>query len=491
MMSVFREGFLWGGATAANQCEGAYLEGGKGLSVPDMLLGGDVNTPRTFCPKIEEGVFYPSHVAVDLYHHYKEDIALFGEMGFKCYRMSINWGRIFPNGDDEEPNEEGLAFYDSVFDECRKHGIEPLVTLCHYEIPWAIVTKYGGFSNRRVIDLFVKYATTCFKRYKDKVKYWLTFNEINIGLMEPTMGGLYGLGICDESDLARTERCMLPELKVDNQRRFYALHNEFVASAKTVIEGHKINPDFMIGNMICHITWYPLTPNPKDMLEFQRRDEICNDLCGDVQVRGEYPYFARKYFEEFGVDTSFMDNAEDLAIIKEGTVDFYTFSYYMSNCVTVQEGVDQVKGNMMGGAKNPYLKASDWGWQIDPDGLRYTLNLLQNRYPNTPLMVVENGFGAFDKVEEDGSIHDEYRISYFREHIKAMKEAVKDGVNLIGYTTWGPIDLVSAGTGQYAKRYGFIYVDKHDDGSGNFARSRKDSFFWYKKVCESNGEIIE
>jgi 6-phospho-beta-glucosidase len=243
--------------------------------------------------------------------------------------------------------------------------------------------------------------------------------------------------------------------------------------------------------MICHITWYPLTPNPKDMLEFQRRAEICNDLCGDMQVRGEYPYFARKYFEEFGVDTSFMDNAEDLAIIKEGTVDFYTFSYYMSNCVTVQEGVDQVKGNMMGGAKNPFLKASDWGWQIDPDGLRYTLNLLQNRYPNTPLMVVENGFGAFDKVEEDGSIHDEYRISYFREHIKAMKEAVKDGVNLIGYTTWGPIDLVSAGTGQYAKRYGFIYVDKHDDGSGNFARSRKDSFFWYKKVCESNGEIIE
>ena len=263
-MSVFRKGFLWGGATAANQCEGAYLEGGKGLSVPDMLLGGDVNTPRTFCPTIEEGVFYPSHEAVDLYHHYKEDIALFGEMGFTCYRMSINWGRIFPNGDDEEPNEEGLAFYDAVFDECHKNGIEPLVTLCHYEIPWAIVTKYKGFSDRRVIDLFVKYAVTCFKRYKDKVKYWLTFNEINIGLMEPKMGALYSLGIVQDKDLQRTKPCTIPEMANDPQMQAGALHNQFVASARAVIEGHKINPDFMIGNMICHITWYPLSPNPKD-----------------------------------------------------------------------------------------------------------------------------------------------------------------------------------------------------------------------------------
>jgi 6-phospho-beta-glucosidase len=490
-MSVFPEGFLWGGATAANQCEGAYLEGGKGLSVPDMLLGGDVNTPRTFCPKIEPDAFYPSHQAIDFYHHYKEDIALFGEMGFKCFRLSINWGRIFPNGDDAEPNEEGLAFYDAVFDECKKNGIEPLVTLCHYEIPWAIVTKYGGFTDRRVIDLFVKYATTCFRRYKDKVKYWLTFNEINIAIMEPAMGPLYGLGYVHPDDLARTDRCKLTELKVDDQKKFEALHNEFVASAKTVIEGHKINPDFMIGNMIAHVTWYPLTPHPKDILECQKREEIINDLCGDVQVRGEYPYFARKYMQELGVDTFFMDNAEDLDLIKKGTVDFYTFSYYQSNCATVQEGVELAKGNMTVGAKNPYLKASDWGWQIDPDGLRYTLNLLQNRYPKTPLMVVENGFGAFDKVEEDGSVHDDYRIAYFREHIKAMKEAVKDGVNLIGYTTWGPIDLVSAGTGQYAKRYGFIYVNRHDDGTGDFSRSRKDSFFWYQKVCKSNGEIIE
>jgi 6-phospho-beta-glucosidase len=277
----------------------------------------------------------------------------------------------------------------------------------------------------------------------------------------------------------------------DPQMQAGALHNQFVASARAVMEGHKINPDFMIGNMICHITWYPLSPDPKDILECQKRDDFCNNLCGDVQVRGQYPSFARKFFEDQGLDTSFMDDQADLEIIRRGTVDFYTFSYYMSNCVTVRDDAEQVKGNMMGGAKNPYLKASDWGWQIDPDGLRYTLNKLAGRYPGLPLMVVENGFGAFDKVEEDGSVHDDYRISYFREHIKAMKEAVKDGVPLIGYTTWGPIDLVSAGTGQYAKRYGFIYVDRHDDGTGDFSRSRKDSFYWYQKVCRSNGEEID
>jgi 6-phospho-beta-glucosidase len=486
----FPKNFLWGGAVAANQCEGAYLEDGKGLSIPDMLLGGDVNTPRTFCPKIEEGVFYPSHTAIDFYHHYKEDIALFAEMGFKCFRFSINWARIFPNGDDAEPNEKGLKFYENVIDECKKYGIEPLITLNHYEMPFELVKKYKGYYNRKVIDFFVKYAVTCFERFKDKVKYWLTFNEINMPLMEPKFGNLYSVGVIQDVDLQRTAPCKFPELTDIAQERLEGLHNQFVASAKAIIEGHKINPNFMIGNMIAHVTLYPLTPNPKDLLADQFQDSICNDLCGDVHVRGEYPYFAKKYYKDLGVDTSFMDNEEDKKILKEGVVDFYTFSYYMSNCVTVDENAEGSKGNMSAGAKNPYLKASDWGWQIDPDGLRWTLNKLASRYPHTPLMVVENGFGAFDKVEADGSIHDDYRINYFREHIRAMKEAINDGVPLIGYTTWGPIDLVSAGTGQYAKRYGFIYVDKHDDGSGDFSRSRKDSFFWYKKVIASNGEEI-
>ncbi len=486
----FKEGFLWGGALAANQCEGAYLEDGKGLSVPDMLLGGDVNTPRTFCPQTVETAFYPSHDAIDFYHHYAEDIKLFAGMGFSTLRLSINWARIFPNGDDEEPNEAGLAFYDKVFDECKKYNIEPLITLCHYEIPWAIVTKYNGFTDRRVVDLFVKYATTCFKRYKDKVKYWLTFNEINCATIGEDTAPLYGLGMIDRDLLNATEPITFDKFTYDPQKRFEALHNEFVASALAVKAGHEINPDFMIGNMICHITWYPYTCNPKDVLACQEKDSMFNDFCGDVQVRGEYPEFALNYFRKNGIDYSFITE-EDKAILKEGTVDMYTFSYYMSNCVTTDPNVETTGGNLIGGAKNPYVKASDWGWQIDPDGLKFTLKKLSSRYPGLPLMVVENGFGAFDKVEEDGSIHDQYRIDYFKSHIKAMREACDDGVNLIAYTTWGPIDIVSAGTGQLAKRYGFVYVDRHDDGTGDFSRSTKDSYYWYKKCIESNGQDLD
>ena len=480
----FPENFLWGGAVAANQCEGAYLEDGKGLSVPDMLLGGDVNTPRTFLPQTDPAAFYPSHEAIDFYHRYKEDIALFAEMGFTCFRLSINWGRIFPNGDDAEPNEAGLAFYDKVFDECAKYGIEPLVTLCHYEIPWSIVKKYNGFYSRETIGLFVRYAETVFRRYKDKVKYWLTFNEINIPCMgEGGIGNLYGLGLMDESDINADHRIPLNELKSDMQKTFTALHHEFIASALAVKLGHEINPDFVIGNMIAHVTVYPLTPNPKDVLAAQWEDNFKNNLCGDVQVRGEYPDFAFKFFKDNGIDPSF--------ILEGETVDMYTFSYYQSGCITEDPEAELTAGNMVKNAKNPYLKASDWGWQIDPDGLRYTLIFLHDRYPKMPLMVVENGFGAFDKVEEDGSVHDPYRIAYFREHIRAMGEALEDGVPLIGYTSWGPIDLVSAGTGQYAKRYGFIYVDRHDDGTGDFSRSRKDSFYWYKKVIASRGEDLD
>ncbi len=488
----FPDNFLWGGAVAANQCEGGYLEDGKALSVPDMLLGGNVNTPRTFLPKIDDTAFYPSHEAIDFYHHYKEDIALFAEMGFNVFRLSINWARIFPNGDDEQPNEAGLAFYDAVFDECAKYGIEPLVTLCHYEIPWNIVTKYGGFSNRKTIDLFLKYTETVFKRYKDKVKYWLTFNELNITCREIHGGqhALFSLGLMDEDDINSNERIPLSKLKTNPQRMFEALHNAFVASALAVKMGHEINPDFMIGNMIAHRTYYPLTPNPADIMACLKEDEVANGLTGDVQVRGEYPSYIFRFFKENNIDPSFITE-EDKQILKEGTVDLYTFSYYQSSCTSTDPNAEHTQGNMGTGVKNPYLKASDWGWQIDPEGLRYTLNKLHDRYPHTPLMVVENGFGAFDTVEEDGSIHDPYRIDYFRSHFQAMSEAIEDGVPLIGYTTWGPIDLVSAGTGEYAKRYGFIYVNRHDDGTGDFSRMKKDSFYWYKKVIESNGEDLD
>lgn len=486
----FKEDFLWGGAVAANQCEGAYLEDGKGLCVPDMLLGGSVDKPRTFLPVTDENAFYPSHEAIDFYHHYKEDIALFAEMGWTVFRLSINWGRIFPNGDDAEPNEAGLAFYDRVFDECAKYGIAPLVTLCHYEIPWGIVKNYHGFYSRETIDLFVRYAKTVFTRYKDKVKYWLTFNEINIPLMGAGgIGNLYGLGLVEDEDLNSTEPILLSDLKSDEVKMYTALHHEFIASALAVKCGHEINPDFMIGNMIAHETIYPLTPHPKDVLAAIDQENFVNNFCSDVQVRGEYPLFALDYFEKHGIDTSFIKEG-DAEILKAGTVDMYTFSYYQSHCITVSQDADEVKGNMSTGAKNPYLRASEWGWQIDPTGLLYTLQCISDRYPHLPLMVVENGIGAIDEVAEDGGIHDDYRIEYFRAHIEAMREAVNRRIPLIGYTSWGPIDLVSAGTGEYRKRYGFIYVDRHDDGSGDFSRKRKDSFFWYKKVIASRGEDL-
>ena len=479
-MSVFAEDFLWGGAVAANQCEGAWNEAGKGIADPDVCTGGSHARSKRITRTIEPDTCYPSHEAIDFYHHYKEDIALFAEMGFKVFRFSIAWTRIFPTGMEEEPNEAGLEFYDRVIEECLNHGMEPLITISHYEMPFALTEKYNGWASRECIGLYVKYAETLFKRYKGKVKYWLTFNEINAGTMP--MGGFLSLGILNEGTTDFTNQTDIPNL------RFQGLHHQFVASAQAVKAGHEIDPDCKIGCMLCYITTYPLTCNPDDILEAQRRNQILNQFCGDVQVRGEYPSFMNRYFRENGI--SIQMEPGDLETIKEGCVDYYTFSYYMSNCATATPEQASTSGNLMGGAKNPYLESSDWGWQIDPKGLRYTLNELYGRY-RIPLMVVENGLGAYDKKEEDGSIRDDYRIDYLRKHIEQMKEAVEDGVDLMGYTPWGCIDLVSASTGEMAKRYGFIYVEKYDDGTGDLSRRKKKSFEWYKKVIETNGEELD
>lgn len=479
-MSVFSDNFLWGGAVAANQCEGAWDVDGKGISASDVCTGGSHTRSKRITRTLEADTFYPSHEAIDFYHHYKEDIALFAEMGFKVFRFSIAWTRIFPTGMEETPNEEGLAFYDRVIDECRSHNIEPLITISHYEMPFALTEKYNGWSSRECIDLFVRYAETLFKRYKGKVKYWLTFNEINAGTMP--MGGFLSLGILNEGTTDFTNQVDNPQL------RFQGLHHQFVASALAVKAGHEIDPDCKIGCMICHITTYPMTCNPDDILEAQKRNQILNQFCGDVQVRGEYPKFMDRYFKDNGLEIKMEPG--DLEIIKEGCVDYYTFSYYMSNCASADPDLEKTSGNLMGGARNPYLEASDWGWQIDPKGLRYTLNELYGRY-EIPLMVVENGLGAYDKKEEDGSIQDDYRISYLKKHIEQMREAVADGVDLMGYTPWGCIDLVSASTGEMAKRYGFIYVEKYDDGTGDLSRKKKKSFEWYKNVIETNGEVLD
>lgn len=477
----FPDGFLWGGATAANQCEGAWAEDGKGVSVADICTGGRLGQSKLITPVFQEGAFYPRREAIDHYHRFKEDIALFAEMGFKCYRFSIAWSRIFPNGDEAEPNEAGLRHYDAVIDECRKYGIEPLITISHYEMPFGLTKKYNGWASRETIGCFIRYCRALFTRYKGKVKYWLTFNEINSATSPK---GALHMGLL--KDLERpTLYAQQPD---DPQQRFQALHHIFVASAEAVTLAHEIDPDYRVGNMILYSCTYPLTCSPDDVLKAQEYDHIMNDFCGDVQCRGYYPAYMKRYFSEHGITLE--QAAGDAEKLKKGVVDFYTFSYYMSSCQSADHSKKEGEGNILGGINNPYLQTSEWGWQIAPKGLRYALNRIYDRY-QLPIMVVENGLGARDVVEPDGSIQDDYRIDYLRQHILQMSEAVQDGVELMGYTPWGCIDLVSSSTGEYAKRYGFIYVERYDDGTGSFARRRKKSFGWYQKVIASNGEDLE
>ena len=476
----FPKNFLWGGAVAANQCEGAWDVDGKGPSTSDMCTNGSHTTPKRVTTKIEPGTLYPSHEAIDFYHHYEEDIALFAEMGFKCFRTSINWTRIFPTGMESQPNEKGLAFYDKVFDCCKKHGIEPLVTISHYELPYALVEKCNGWEGREVIGYFETYCKVIFERYKDKVKYWLTFNEINSGTMP--FGAVLSTGT------VKGYSGPVTEVPNDMQARYQALHHQFVASARVVKYAHEHYPQFKLGNMICFGAAYPYTCSPDDMLEAQHQMRNMNWYCSDVQVKGEYPYYAKAFWKRNGIAIKMEPG--DLEELKQGAVDFYTFSYYMSNCVGVSRDAASVEGNIAQGLQNPYLKASEWGWQIDPKGLRWALNEIYDRY-RIPIMIVENGLGARDERAGDGKFHDSCRIDYLRQHIEQMKLAVEeDGVDLIGYTPWGCIDLVSASTGEMAKRYGFIYVNKFDDGTGDLSRERKDSFYWYKKVIATNGEDL-
>jgi len=476
----FPKKFLWGGATAANQLEGAWLEDGKLPSTLDMVTGGGLNISRRITPEIEVGTCYPSHEAVDFYHHYREDIAMFAELGFKVFRMSIAWSRIFPHGDDDKPNEEGLKFYDNVFAELKKYNIEPLVTISHYESPYNLTKKYNGWASRKLINLYVKYCNAIFNRYKDIVTYWLTFNEINC-LVLPAKYYQAGAILYNENNEIITK-----EMNTD-QLRFQALHHQFVASAKAVKLAHEINPNFKVGCMLAYMTQYPFTCNPKDILLANHENQIRNYLCGDVQVRGQYPGFAKKYYKDIGV-TIKMEN-DDEKIIKEGTVDFFTFSYYMSVCVSDDPNQEQTGGNLLGGVKNPYLVENEWKWQIDPAGLKWTLHQVYDRY-QIPLMVVENGVGMNETMVDGEMIHDDYRIKYFQDHIINMREAIDEGVDLIGFTPWGCIDLVSMGTGEMKKRYGFIYVDKDNDGNGTLKRYKKQSFEWYKKVIATNGESL-
>lgn len=472
--SVFKEGFLWGGATAANQLEGAYQADGKGLSVADAMPGGkqrwSILAGAEFDWEIDESNYiYPNHTGIDHYHRFKEDIALFAKMGFKCYRFSIAWSRIFPNGDETAPNEAGLRFYDELIDECLKYDIEPVVTISHYEMPLHLAKKYGGWKNRELVAFYENFATVVLNRYYQKVKYWMTFNEINSPFELPALS----MGMVKSNGGG------------DWQNIFQAWHHQFVASAKAVKIGHDLDPHLQIGCMIIYGTSYSYDANPINQVATMIQNQEFNYFCADVQVRGQYPAYVKRMFEKYNVQPLEM-KADDLALIAAHTVDYIGFSYYMSTAINETTTAEKVQGNILGGVKNPFLKASDWGWQIDPDGLRIALNELYNRYEK-PLFIVENGLGAYDEVDENFYVADDYRIDYLRKHIKAMGQAVADGVDLMGYTPWGCIDLVSASTGEMSKRYGFIYVDKDDQGQGTFNRYEKKSFDWYKKVIATNG----
>lgn len=473
----FPKHFLWGGASAANQYEGGYNEGGKGLACADLISGGSHTTSRKITAKIEEELLYPSHEATDFYHHYQEDIALFAEAGFKAFRMSINWTRIFPKGNDAEPNEEGLAFYDRVFDECRKYGIEPIVTIAHFDVPAYLSQEYNGWASREVIDFYARYAAVLFERYHEKVNYWITFNEINTATL--SIGNFLSLGL----QVGESEFINQPD---NLQQRYQALHHQFVASAKVVAYGHEHYPDLKIGCMISYMPRYPYTSHPNDVLLAKQEENMHSKFCGDVQVTGKYPYYAKKYFADHGFTIEFAP--EDQAILAKGTVDYYTFSYYLTLCVSADEKVTKNGHSMIGGSgvNNPYLEQTEWNAMIDPVGLRIALNDIYDRY-QLPLMIVENGIGVSETVAEDGQIHDDYRINYLEKHIAEMEKAIDDGVELIGYTIWSAVDIVSASTGEMKKRYGIIFVDKYDDGTGNLDRKKKDSFYWYQKVIERNG----
>ncbi|MEC1412589.1 glycoside hydrolase family 1 protein [Bacillus safensis] len=480
----FSDNFLWGGATAANQIEGAYLEGGKGLSTSDFAaykdpyaqgkvnnFTFDVSSAELNKYKENPDAFdFPKRRGIDFYHRYEEDIALFAEMGFKVFRLSISWARIFPTGLEDKPNEEGLAFYDKVFDECAKYGIEPLVTMSHYEMPITLTEKYNGWMSRELVPLFEKYARAILERYKNKVKYWITFNEMNMNL-----NSLYtGAGILED----------LVDHKL--QAAYQASHHQFVASALTVKAAKKIIPNVQIGCMINQIEAYAKTTKPEDQLQAVKSNQL-NMFYPDVQARGEYPTYMVKYFADNQIKLDIKE--QDEQILKEGTVDFVAISYYMSHVAEAREDAAELAGTFDSPIKNEHLELSQWDWPIDPMGLRISLIKLYDRYQK-PLFVCENGLGARDTLTQDGKVHDDYRIDYLKKHIEQMKEAVKEGVDLMGYTPWGCIDLISCGTSQMTKRYGLIYVDQDDLGNGTLNRYRKDSFFWYKNVIASNGEDL-
>lgn len=484
-MNVFPKDFLWGGALAACQAEGAYLQEGSGMAVSDISFFDPkldredlskhrhVTTQNIEVAMADPGTTrYPKRHGIDFYHRYREDIALCAEMGFKVFRFSIKWSRVFPTGEEAEPNPEALAFYDRVLTEIEHHGMTPLVTISHFEMPLALVNRYNGWADRRVIDLFYRYADSLFEHFGQRVPYWISFNEINAGRFST----FKSTGVVEDKSDNYLQAC------------YQAVHHQFVAAAKITKRLHEVNPKAQMGCMIARFTTYAATSKPEDVLQMMHDDQYDNFFYTDVMVRGAYPGYMGRFFREHHVEIVWGD--EDETLLKQYPADYLAFSYYVSNVSSAApDDLDVTDSNLKQTLKNPYLESSALGWQIDPKGLRYTLNNLYDRY-QIPLFIVENGLGAEDSVSEDGQIIDTYRIDYLQRHIEQMKEAIIDGVDLIGYTTWSSLDVVSSGTSEMSKRYGFIYVDLDDEGQGTLKRIRKASFYWYRQVIASNGEDL-
>lgn len=487
-MNKFPKDFLWGGAIACSQADGAFNEGGKGLSTQDCRYFDskwDFDTiykknayvsdmsEENFKKALSDNdtTYYPLRRGIDFYHEYPNDIELLSELGLKIFRTSICWARIFPNGDDEKPNEEGLKFYDDLFQKLKEKGIKIFATIMHYDIPVNLVVKYGGWKNRKLVDFYTRYVEVLFKRYKDLVDYWLPFNEINAA----RFAHWDGISIIAEN-----------ENNLD-QAVFQSLHHQFIANAKAVELAKKIVKKKNIGAMVAAFTIYPGTCNPADVMQTLIDQRYSNYFYFDVMARGYYPTYMNPLFQKLNVHIHMEPGDEEL--LRQNTVDFLSFSYYASQIASVNEDFGVTTGNMAGSVyANPYLEKSDFGWSVDNMGLRITLNKLYDRY-QLPLFVAENGLGAFDQFK-DQTVHDDYRIDYLKKHVEAMRDAIEDGVELLGYTMWGIIDIVSCGPLTMDKRYGVIYVDRDNDGKGTNKRYKKDSFKWYKKCISSNGEDI-
>lgn len=488
----FPEGFLWGGDISAAQCEGAWNEGGKAPIEADYLLGGSKKSMRFAWYRLpdgaegktmqmagqlpagaryilQDGAFYPNHRSVDFYHRYREDIALFAELGIKAINLSVSWARIYPNGVAGGVNQKGLDYYRDLLTLCREHNIEPIVTLYKYDLPVFYLEDWGGWSNRALIDEYVTFATTCLKEFRGLAHYWITFNELNVLKL-----------------MAKINPVATAE---DRQRVYEESHNQLVASARVVAAGHEIDAENKLGCMCAGMFGYTYTSDPIDAALVQRGAQDDFYYFADTIVRGAYPSFAVRTREADGATLDISE--EDAAALQAGKADFLPFSYYATSCRTIHgEGLDRAKGNLvLSSVKNPYLETSAWGWQIDAEGLKTFLHELYDRY-QIPLLIAENGLGVDECPDERGRIHDDYRIDYLGKHLVKAGEAIDEGVDLIGYTMWSLIDLVSFSSGELKKRYGLIYVDADDEGNGTFDRLRKDSFYWYQRVISTNGKEL-